>query len=52
VIGEYVGAIHTMVMKRPYAIEQERINFEYEPGPPLVIESRAQQDMKAKVRPE
>jgi glycosyltransferase involved in cell wall biosynthesis len=35
VIGEYVGAIHTMVQKRPYAIEQERINFEYGPGEPL-----------------
>jgi glycosyltransferase involved in cell wall biosynthesis len=32
VIGEYVGAIHTMVQKRPFAIEQERINFEYGPG--------------------
>jgi glycosyltransferase involved in cell wall biosynthesis len=46
VIGEYVGAIHTMVMKRPYAIEQERINFEYAPGPPLVIDSRTQQDIR------
>jgi len=46
VIGEYVGAIHTMVMKRPYAIEQERINFEYEPGPPLIIDARAQQDIR------
>jgi glycosyltransferase involved in cell wall biosynthesis len=35
VIGEYVGAIHTMVQKRPFAIEQERINFEYGPGEPL-----------------
>jgi glycosyltransferase involved in cell wall biosynthesis len=35
VIGEYVGAIHTMVQKRPFAIEQERVNFEYGPGEPL-----------------
>ena len=34
-IGEYVGAIHTMVQKRPFAIEQERINFEFGPGEPL-----------------
>jgi len=35
VIGEYIGAIHTMVQKRPFAIEQERINFEFGPGEPL-----------------
>jgi glycosyltransferase involved in cell wall biosynthesis len=34
-IGEYVGAIHTMVQKRPFAIEQERINFEFGAGEPL-----------------
>jgi glycosyltransferase involved in cell wall biosynthesis len=27
VIGEYVGAIHTQVQKRPLVIEEERINF-------------------------
>jgi glycosyltransferase involved in cell wall biosynthesis len=37
-IGEYVGAIHTMVQKRPFAIEQERVNFEYPPGEPLRID--------------
>jgi len=35
IIGEYVGAIHTMVQKRPFAIEQERVNFEYGAGEPL-----------------
>jgi polyisoprenyl-phosphate glycosyltransferase len=30
IIGEYVGAIHTQVQKRPLVIERERINF----GPP------------------
>ena len=35
ILGEYIGAIHTMVQKRPFVIEQERINFEYEPGEPL-----------------
>ena len=40
-IGEYVGAIHTMVMKRPFAIELERMNFEYGPGEPMPIASPA-----------
>jgi glycosyltransferase involved in cell wall biosynthesis len=34
-LGEYLGAVHTMIQKRPFAIEQERINFEYPPGEPL-----------------
>jgi glycosyltransferase involved in cell wall biosynthesis len=33
-LGEYVGAIHTQVQKRPYAIELERMNFEFEPALP------------------
>jgi glycosyltransferase involved in cell wall biosynthesis len=33
-LGEYVGAIHTQLQKRPWAIERERLNFEHEPGPP------------------
>jgi len=28
IIGEYIGAIHTQVKKRPYVIEKERVNFE------------------------
>jgi polyisoprenyl-phosphate glycosyltransferase len=36
VLGEYIGAIHTQIQQRPYAVERERINFEYPPGPPLV----------------
>jgi glycosyltransferase involved in cell wall biosynthesis len=35
ILGEYIGAIHTQVLKRPYVIEQERINFEFAPGLPL-----------------
>jgi glycosyltransferase involved in cell wall biosynthesis len=35
IIGEYIGTIHTLVQNRPLVIEQERINFEYEPGEPL-----------------
>lgn len=34
VLGEYIGAIHTLVQKRPLVIERERINFEYGPGEP------------------
>jgi len=31
-LGEYVAAIHTQVQARPYAVELERINFDYPPG--------------------
>ena len=34
ILGEYIGAIYTKVQQRPYAIEQERLNFEYPPSPP------------------
>ncbi len=27
IIGEYIGAIHTQVLKRPLVIERERVNF-------------------------
>ena len=27
VVGEYIGAIHTQVLKRPHVVERERINF-------------------------
>jgi glycosyltransferase involved in cell wall biosynthesis len=27
IIGEYIGAIHTQVRKRPLVVEKERINF-------------------------
>ncbi len=30
ILGEYIGAIHTQVQKRPHVIELERINFEPE----------------------
>lgn len=35
-LGEYIGSIHTQVQKRPYAIERERVNFEYQPGFPAM----------------
>jgi len=28
ILGEYIGAIHTRVHKRPLVVEKERINFE------------------------
>jgi polyisoprenyl-phosphate glycosyltransferase len=27
ILGEYIGAIHTQILKRPLVIEKERINF-------------------------
>ena len=38
VLGEYVGAIYTQIQKRPYAVELERINFEYPPALPLPLQ--------------
>jgi glycosyltransferase involved in cell wall biosynthesis len=34
-LGEYIGSIHTLVQRRPYVFERERINFEYPPGEPM-----------------
>ena len=28
ILGEYIGAIHTQVQKRPLVVERERVNFE------------------------
>jgi glycosyltransferase involved in cell wall biosynthesis len=33
ILGEYIGAIHTQVMKRPLVIERERINFDNASAP-------------------
>ena len=44
ILGEYVGAIHTHVQKRPLVVEAERINFGDEPLPapaPLVPSAKA-----------
>jgi hypothetical protein len=27
IIGEYVGSVHTQVLKRPLVVERERLNF-------------------------
>lgn len=32
-IGEYVAAIHTQVLKRPLVVERERVNFDAPPTP-------------------
>ncbi len=34
VIGEYIGAVHTQVLKRPLVVEKERINFDASPDNP------------------
>jgi hypothetical protein len=39
ILGEYVGAIHTQVFRRPHVVEKERLNFEYAPGEPLQEDS-------------
>lgn len=35
ILGEYIGAIHTLALNRPHVFERERINFEYPPGEAL-----------------
>ena len=35
ILGEYIGSIHTLVQKRPLALENERINFEFPPSVPI-----------------
>ncbi|HUA84666.1 MAG TPA: glycosyltransferase family 2 protein [Bryobacteraceae bacterium] len=34
-LGEYIGSIHTLVQRRPLALERERINFEFPAGVPV-----------------
>jgi glycosyltransferase involved in cell wall biosynthesis len=34
ILGEYIGAIHTKVTKRPLVVERERLNFETPPAAP------------------
>jgi glycosyltransferase involved in cell wall biosynthesis len=34
IMGEYVGAIYTQIQHRPYAVELERLNFDYGFGAP------------------
>lgn len=51
VMGEYVGAIHTQIQRRPFAVERERVNFETLPGLPLGAEGDARQAVSADVDP-
>jgi glycosyltransferase involved in cell wall biosynthesis len=41
-LGEYIGAILTQLKHRPYAVEKERMNFEFEPGLPTAPEGETQ----------
>jgi polyisoprenyl-phosphate glycosyltransferase len=44
ILGEYVGAIHTQVQRRPYVVELERMNFEF---PPRLAESTMEEAVAA-----
>src|SRR5205085_7231833 len=50
-LGEYIGAIHTQVQKRPLVIESERVNFESGPNA-AVVGSHSQPAAIAAARPE
>ena len=39
IIGEYIGAIHTFVQRRPLVFEKERINFEFAADLPVPVEA-------------
>jgi glycosyltransferase involved in cell wall biosynthesis len=49
VLGEYVGSVLTQVQHRPYVIERERVNWEYEPGEPASPQSPAASGLSAGV---
>lgn len=42
ILGEYIGAIHTQVLKRPLVVEKERINFTGAPSSPEVAPTSIQ----------
>jgi glycosyltransferase involved in cell wall biosynthesis len=44
ILGEYIGAIHTQVLKRPFVIEKERINFEYGASMPLRVDENSMRE--------
>jgi glycosyltransferase involved in cell wall biosynthesis len=46
-LGEYVGAILTQLKHRPYAVEKERLNFEFEPDQPMAKVDGTQERMVA-----
>ena len=39
IIGEYIGNIQTYVQGRPFVFERERVNFEFEPDDPGLVDS-------------
>jgi glycosyltransferase involved in cell wall biosynthesis len=43
ILGEYIGAIHTQQQRRPYVIERERVNFEFDPDAPLTTTAMNEQ---------
>jgi polyisoprenyl-phosphate glycosyltransferase len=47
ILGEYVGSVLTQVQHRPYVIERERVNWEYEPGLPANPQSPAASGLPA-----
>ena len=51
VMGEYIGAIHTQIQRRPFAVERERVNFETPPQLPLGTESEASYARKSEANP-
>ena len=46
IIGEYIGAIHTQVQKRPLVVEKERINFDC-PGTLPIVRTTSTSDIQA-----
>jgi len=46
ILGEYIGAIHTQVQRRPLVVERERINFDREPGLPYCADRSIPADEK------
>lgn len=50
ILGEYIGSVHTQVQKRPYVVEKERINFEYEPGEPATVRNDAAEAREPELR--
>jgi len=45
ILGEYIGSIQTQVQKRPYVVEKERLNFDFDLDAPMIDE-----DSKVRLR--
>jgi len=46
ILGEYIGAIHTQVQRRPLVVERERVNFEHAPGVSRAVRASAEMTVK------